>query len=127
MASQSTDPNAKTNWGGTVVPQAVKTQSILLSMNDLLSRKWYPIIVYQLVVNDAMGFSDLEEAIGDVSSKMLSESLKQLEEDHGIVERTVRSDRPLRVDYELTERGEAFGRVVLAMQEWGEQHLESPE
>jgi DNA-binding HxlR family transcriptional regulator len=74
-----------------------------------------------------MGFSDLEEAIGDVSSKMLSESLKQLEEDHGIVERTVRSDRPLRVDYELTERGEAFGRVVLAMQEWGEQHLESPE
>lgn len=123
MGLSSTDPDRKAEWGSTVVTEATRTQSILLSMNDLVSRKWYPIIVYQLLTDGPMGFSDLEEAIDDISSKMLSESLKQLEEDHGLVERTVRSDRPLRVDYELTDSGEAFGAVVLAMQEWGADHV----
>lgn len=110
-----------------MVTEAAKTQSILLSMNDLVSRKWYPIIVYQLLTDGPMGFSDLEEAIDEISSKMLSESLKQLEEDHGLVERTVRSDRPLRVDYELTDSGEAFGAVVVEMRTWGEDHVDPDE
>jgi len=123
MTSSTTDPNRKAEWGSTVVTEATRTQSILLSMNELVSRKWYPVIVYQLLANGPMGFSDLEETIGDISSKMLSESLKQLEENHGLVDRTVRNDRPLRVDYELTDSGEAFGAVVVEMQEWGEHHI----
>lgn len=85
---------------------------------EVVGRKWSPVVVERLLAEDAMGFAALEEAIPDVSSTVLSDTLEHLEE-RGVVERRVLDDRPFRVEYALTERGRALEPVVDAMAEWG--------
>lgn len=87
-------------------------------VQSVLGRKWHLRIVYQLLENGAMGFSALKREMTGVSSKMLSESLDSLE-DESIVERSVVSEQPVRVEYDLTERGHALEQVVTAVMNWG--------
>jgi len=88
----------------------------------VLDGKWDPVIVHRLVEQGPLGFNRLQESIGDVSSTVLSESLDDLEAD-GVVDRTVVSEKPFRVEYSLTERGEDLEPVIAALQEWGRTHL----
>jgi DNA-binding HxlR family transcriptional regulator len=89
----------------------------LAELQPLLGRKWYLRIVSQLIENGPMGFSALKTAIDGISSKMLSESLSDLET-AGIVDRTVVSEQPVRVQYSLTESGEALEPVVASLLQW---------
>lgn len=89
---------------------------------DLLGRKWHPVIVHRLLESGPMGFAELQDAIDGVASNVLSNDLEHLQE-HNLVVRHVVSDRPYRVEYELTHRGEALQSVIDAMAEWGETHL----
>lgn len=98
----------------------------LVEANGLFGRKWHPVVLYHLLVAGPMGFAELEERIADVSSKMLSESLETLEEDLGLVDREIVSDRPLRVEYSLTARGAALEPVLEALLEWSRTHGGSP-
>jgi DNA-binding HxlR family transcriptional regulator len=91
----------------------------------VIGRKWHPVIVDRLLTHGALGFSALEEAVDGVTSKVLSESLDDLTE-KGLVEREVVDDRPFRVAYRLTERGKSLEPVIVAMGEWGREHLEPP-
>jgi len=88
---------------------------------ETLGRKWHLRIVYHLLENGPLGFSALKGALVGVSSKMLSESLTQLEEE-GLVAREVVSDQPVRVEYSLTDRGRALEPVVSAVLTWGAEH-----
>jgi DNA-binding HxlR family transcriptional regulator len=90
-------------------------------VQSVLGRKWQLRIVYQLLEHGPMGFSELKTELVGVSSKMLSESLTTLEED-GIVDREVVSEQPFRVEYSLTERGEALEPVVSSAIQWGTQY-----
>ena len=95
----------------------------------VLGRKWHPAIVYRLLEEQPLRFSELERRMHTVSGKVLSESLEDLEE-KGLVERSVSSDRPVKVRYQLTEHGESLEPVISEMVEWGERFLtdaESPE
>ncbi|WP_368409470.1 winged helix-turn-helix transcriptional regulator [Halovenus salina] len=104
----------------------IRTEKVLFADPDeifddvqpVLGRKWHLRIVYQLLENGAMGFSALKRKMTGVSSKMLSESLDSLE-DERIVERSVVSEQPVRVEYDLTERGRALEQVVTAVMNWG--------
>jgi len=87
---------------------------------DVLSGKWHPVVV-SVLVDGPRGFAALEDAAADVSSPVLSSTLKRLEA-NGVVERSVVSERPHRVEYALTERGRALEPVVDAMAAWGEQY-----
>jgi len=89
---------------------------------SLIGKKWHPVIVDRLLSNGPLGFNALKEAVDGISSKVLSDSLDDLEE-RGIVTRTVISEKPFRVEYELTERGEDLGPVIDAMRTWGREHL----
>jgi len=91
---------------------------VLLSMQDVLGRKWHPVILYALFSEGAMGFSTLKDRASGISSKMLSESLDSLEAD-GLVTREVVSEQPFRVEYSLTEAGESFGPLVAELVQWG--------
>jgi DNA-binding HxlR family transcriptional regulator len=91
-------------------------------MQEFVGRKWHPVIVYHLLDDGPQGFSSLKKRIDGISSKMLSESLDALEA-AGLVTRTVISDRPVRVEYGLTERGTALEPLLTAMVEWGSQHV----
>ncbi|WP_232686562.1 winged helix-turn-helix transcriptional regulator [Halobacterium zhouii] len=89
---------------------------------EVLGRKWNPVVVHRLLERDSLRFGELAEELGDVTNKVLSESLEDLE-DRGVVERTVENEKPVRVRYSLTERGRSLEPVVGALEDWGEDHL----
>ena len=91
----------------------------------VLGRKWHPVIVHRLLQRGPLGFNALKEAVDGVSSKVLSDSLENLET-HGLVERAIVSEKPFRVEYSLTERGRSLEPVIGAMRQWGEDHLVAP-
>ena len=96
-------------------------EKTLLSMQEVIGRKWQPIIVYHLLDDGPMGFSALKDHIDGISSKMLSESLDDLEA-AGLVDRTLLSDQPVRVEYALTERGRSLEPLISEMVTWGAEH-----
>jgi DNA-binding HxlR family transcriptional regulator len=91
----------------------------------ILGKKWHPVIVHRLL-EEPMGFNALKRAVDGVSSKVLSDSLEDLEE-RGLLDREVVSEKPFRVEYRLTERGRSLESVIREMQEWGEAYLDAPE
>ncbi len=103
-------------------PTFVDTDAVLLGMQSILGRKWHPVILAHLVDGDGLGFSDLKGRIDGISSKVLSESLADLEDAH-VVSRSLLSDQPVRVEYTLTERGGAMEPLILEMLAWGQEHL----
>ena len=99
------------------------TQRALEALS-LLSGKWQPVVLVVLAHRDTAGFNDLLDAVPGISGKVLSDVLDGLQE-AGLVERRVRSESPLRVEYELTEAGEDIQCVFDELAAWGDQHLES--
>jgi len=89
----------------------------------LIGRKWHPVIADRLLREGPCGFSELQKHIDGISNKVLSDALKDLEEKK-LVTREVVSDKPFRVEYDLTQRGQDLERVIDAMAEWGEDHLD---
>lgn len=91
---------------------------------SLLSKKWQPVVIVALDHHGPVGFNDLLEVIPDVSGKVLSETLETLV-DADLVERTVISESPLRVEYDLTSAGADMDPIFDALAEWGSRHLET--
>lgn len=88
----------------------------------LIGKKWHPVIVHRLLERGPIGFNALKAEIGSVSSNVLSDSLDDLEE-NGLVDRTVVNEKPIRVEYSLTDEGESLRPVIKAMDEWGAAYL----
>ena len=85
----------------------------------MLEGRWKLVILFHLFGGKVMRFSDLERAIPGVSQKMLAQQLRALEQD-GIVTRVVHPQVPPRVDYQLTEWGEALCPALDALLTWVE-------
>jgi DNA-binding HxlR family transcriptional regulator len=92
----------------------------------LIGKKWHPVIVHRLLEHGPLGFNALKAEVDGISSKVLSDSLDDLEET-GLIERSIISEKPFRVEYSLTERGTDLRPVIEAMAEWGQTHLEAVE
>lgn len=92
---------------------------------SLIGKKWHPVIVHRLLENGPLGFNALKTEVDGISSKVLSDSLEDLEE-KTLVDRTIVSEKPFRVEYSLTARGASLEPVISAMAEWGQQHLKPP-
>ncbi len=92
------------------------------STATLIGKKWHPVIVDRLLAEGPLGFNALQEAVDGISSKVLSDSLDDLEQKH-LVDRTVVSEKPFRVEYSLTERGRSLESVIEEMRAWGQEHL----
>ncbi|QIS22265.1 winged helix-turn-helix transcriptional regulator [Nocardia terpenica] len=82
----------------------------------MLGRRWAATVLRVLVVGPAR-FSDIAAAIPGMTDKLLSQRLKDLEVE-GMIERRVDPGPPVRVDYRLTEKGAALGKVLLALNRW---------
>ena len=89
----------------------------------IIGKKWHPVIVHTLLENGPLGFNALQRNLESISSKVLSESLEDMEEKR-LLERRVISETPFRVEYVLTEHGESLEPVIDSMIDWGETSLE---
>lgn len=88
----------------------------------LITSRWKILIVRDLLAGTKR-FSELQRSVGRVSQKMLTQSLRQMEED-GLVERTVYAEVPPRVEYALTPLGRSLESVIGALWAWGEGYQE---
>ena len=83
----------------------------------MISDKWKVLILRDLL-NGTMRFSELRRSVGNISQKVLTANLRQMERD-GLVHREVYPEVPPRVEYSLTETGESLRPIIKAMKDWG--------
>jgi len=86
----------------------------------LLEGRWKLVILFHLFGGNVLRFSDLERAIPGISQKMLIQQLRQLEKD-GIVRRIVHHQVPPKVEYCLTDWGQALCPALDALLSWAAQ------
>jgi DNA-binding HxlR family transcriptional regulator len=101
-------------------PEKVETCN---AMGDILNRigdKWSVMIVGYLS-RKTMRFNELRNAIGGISQRMLTLTLRNLERD-GLVTRTVFPEIPPRVEYELTDLGRTLQEPLDALWNWANEH-----
>lgn len=92
----------------------------------LIGKKWHPVIIHRLLDVEPVGFNALKEEVDGISSKVLSESLDDLQ-DKKLVNREIVSEKPVRVKYTLTERGRDLKPVIDEMKNWADQNIAQPE
>jgi len=89
---------------------------------ELIGRRWTGAIVSVLLNRQALRFGQIAEAVPELSDRLLSERMKELER-YGVVVRTVREDPPVRVEYELTEMGRELAPAVHELERWARRWL----
>jgi DNA-binding HxlR family transcriptional regulator len=92
----------------------------------LVGKKWHPVVIHRLLDEGPSGFSELEDSVDGVSSKVLSEVLDDLESKR-LIDREIVSEKPVRTEYSLTDHGESLEPVISAMRDWGKRHITEPE
>jgi DNA-binding HxlR family transcriptional regulator len=84
---------------------------------EYIGGRWKPIILF-LLIEKPLRFGKLVMFIPAISKKILTQQLREMEED-GLVIRHVFREIPLRVEYELSETGRSLLPLMTAMKEWG--------
>ena len=90
---------------------------------SIIGGKWKMRIIYQLAHSHLLRFNELKRNIPNITYKMLSSQLKELEND-GIIIRDEYPQIPPKVEYSLSERGKSLIRVLDAMCYWGKKQKE---
>lgn len=90
--------------------QLIGSKWKLLIMRNLLERPWR--------------FNELKKNLVGISQKVLTDSLRSLEDD-GIITRTIYPEVPPHVEYALSDLGESMRPILTAMQEWGTNYKET--
>lgn len=89
---------------------------------DVLGGKWKPVVLCHLKDNGTMRTSELKRAIPNITQKMLTQQLRELEED-SIIERIVYQQVPPKVEYKLSSYGETLSEILASLCQWGEFHI----
>lgn len=90
---------------------------------QLIGSKWKLLIIRNLLERP-WRFNELRKSLEGVSQKVLTDSLRSMEED-GLITRTVYPEVPPRVEYALSELGESMRPILNAMKDWGENYKEN--
>jgi len=93
---------------------------------DIISGKWKPIILFHLMENEKLRFSELQRAMPEITKKMLTSQLRELEY-NGIIHREVYQQVPPKVEYSMTEYGNTLSPLLISMRSWGMEHLQRME
>jgi DNA-binding HxlR family transcriptional regulator len=89
---------------------------------EIFVGKWKPVILLRLFSNGTMRFSELQKAIPDITKKMLTQQLRELEY-HDIIHREVYRQVPPKVEYSITAYGQRMAPLLQAMNDWGMVHI----
>ena len=93
---------------------------------QLIGSKWQVLILRDLLSNGTMRFKELQRSMGNISQKVLTSNLREMEAE-GIVSRKAYAEVPPRVEYSLTSLGKTLKPVLDAMWKWGEGYKKSLE
>lgn len=87
---------------------------------SLIGNKWKLLILRNLLTRP-WRFNELRRSLEGISQKVLTESLRQMEDD-GLITRTVYAEVPPRVEYALSELGESMRPILASMEAWGKEY-----
>ncbi|MDA3642733.1 helix-turn-helix transcriptional regulator [Saccharopolyspora indica] len=85
---------------------------------ELIGRRWTGVILRQLL-HGTSRFAEIRDAIPALTDRMLASRLRELEAE-GIVRRTVLDTIPVKVQYDLTDKGRDLERTITALSEWAD-------
>jgi len=105
----------------------IKAAYLACPIRQVISRfgdKWSLLVLYTIneSENGVMRFNELRHLMMDCSQKMLSQTLKNLEQSH-LVHREVYPEVPPRVEYSLTDTGKSLMPAIMALIAWGKEHF----
>ncbi|MCX4766793.1 helix-turn-helix transcriptional regulator [Streptomyces sp. NBC_01275] len=89
---------------------------------DVVSGKWKGLILWELDAHRVRRFAELRRGLPGVSEKMLTQHLREMEED-GLVHREVYAQVPPRVEYSLTEHGRTLNQALGPLGAWGGERM----
>ena len=90
---------------------------------DIIGGKWKPLILYFLnQAGGTMRYGELRRYMGNVSKKVLTEQIRQLERDDIVARKVHHEGNSLRVEYTLTAHGNTLRPILKLMCDWGEEH-----
>ena len=104
-----------------MAPNVLSAQCPTRRVLDLIADKWTTLVIY-LLADGIKRYGELQREIQGISQKMLTQTLRQLEED-GLVKRTVFPEVPPRTEYQLTPLGRTLKEPLSALCRWAAEHL----
>lgn len=87
----------------------------------VIGGKWKGVILYHLL-SETIRFNELRRAMPEITQRMLTKQLRELEADQ-LISRKVYPEVPPKVEYSMTEYGKTLIPLIKALQVWGTQHL----
>ena len=110
-----------------IVMSDIKAEYLACPIRNVISRfgdKWSMLVLFMLHRSETgiLRFNEIRRLMTDCSQKMLSQTLKNLEQSH-LVHREVYPEVPPRVEYSLTETGKSLMPAIMALIEWGQVHF----
>lgn len=88
----------------------------------VIGGRWKSVIIFHLLHDDAMRFGELKKSINGITQRMLTNQLRELEADK-VIKRKVYAEVPPKVEYSLTDYGRTLEPIMLAMRNWGAEHM----
>jgi len=124
--SKQRDPLSSLKWAS--CEEARRSQYLACPIRQVVSRfgdKWSLLVLFMLNRSETgvLRFNEIRRLMTDCSQKMLSQTLKNLEQSH-LVHREVFPEVPPRVEYSLTETGQSLMPALMALIEWGKEHFQ---
>ena len=110
-----------------IIMADVKAEYLACPIRNVISRfgdKWSMLVLFMLHNSETgiLRFNEIRRLMTDCSQKMLSQTLKNLEQSH-LVHREVYPEVPPRVEYSLTETGKSLMPAIMALIAWGNEHF----
>ena len=96
---------------------AIQRCITMSTLQKILGGKWKLKILWQ-ISKGAVRFNELQRRLGKITTKTLTQQLRELE-DQKIIQRTVYPDNPPKVEYALTELGKSIYPVLKSLCDWG--------
>ncbi len=125
-SSERRAPLSSLKWANR--EERIRSEYLACPIRNVLSRfgdKWSMLVLFLLNSSETgvMRFNEMRRFMTDCSQKMLSQTLKNLEQSH-LVHREVFPEVPPRVEYSLTETGKSLMPAITALIEWGKKHFD---
>jgi len=125
---QAVTPPILYEWAGRKSPKPVDPalEALVRDIIGKIADKWTMLILETLEAHGTLRFTELGHKVGDISQKMLTKTLRQMEAD-GLVTRKVHPVVPPHVDYALTDLGRGLGAAFCSVWIWAETHYDDIE